>query len=91
ERPATFSYRDVDGADRELVLPAGSLAFTFCQVPVVYHRGDGPAITVELADGTQVNHPDASLDADASAAIFRRTGAVRALSVTLAGGTPARR
>lgn len=36
--PATFAYRDVGGVQQSIDLPARSLAFTFCQVPVVYSR-----------------------------------------------------
>jgi len=38
---STFRYRDVAGVPREIALEPGSLAFTFCQVPVVYRRSGG--------------------------------------------------
>ncbi len=79
--PATFTYRDVTGVERSIDLPAGSLAFTFCQVPVVYSRGDAVEITARLADGTTAIHPDGVLGAELSASIFRREGRVTALSV----------
>lgn len=65
-------------------LPADSLAFTFCQIPVVYHRGrdaEPMALTVQLADGTTKNCADGELDADLSASVFNRDGRVQALSV----------
>ncbi|EYR63563.1 hypothetical protein N866_19805 [Actinotalea ferrariae CF5-4] len=45
--PTTFRYRDVGGAPREVDLPAGSLAFTFCQVPVLY-RADDDAVAGQV-------------------------------------------
>ena len=37
-----------------LVLEAGSLCFTYCQVPVVYRIGDTHGLTeVFMADGTR--------------------------------------
>ena len=36
--PATFGYVDVNGESQTLALDAGMLAFTYCQVPVVYRR-----------------------------------------------------
>jgi hypothetical protein len=37
--PATaFEYVDVSGATLTLALPAGALAYTFCQVPIVTWR-----------------------------------------------------
>ena len=78
--PTTFTYHDVTQQERALPLPAGSLAFTFCQVPVVYRRVDGPGATptvvAHLADGSSVEGVDGPLDADVSARLFRRTGDV---------------
>lgn len=89
--PATFRYLDVAGAAREVELPAGSLAFTFCQVPVVYRRaavgaaGVPTSVTVDLADGSGVVVPDGALDADLSAEVFRRTGRVVRITVETPG------
>lgn len=78
--PTTFTYHDVAQQERGLTLPAGSLAFTFCQVPVVYRRVDGPgaalSVVAHLADGTRVEGVDGALDADVSERVFRRTGDV---------------
>ena len=41
--PTQFAYFDVAGRSRSLALPPGSLAFTLCQVPVVYELVDGRA------------------------------------------------
>ncbi|WP_225752815.1 hypothetical protein [Actinotalea sp. Marseille-Q4924] len=96
--PTTYRYRDVAGTPRELELPAGSLAFTFCQVPVVYrHVGPGSGddagpersarvarVEVVRADGRAVEAPDGVLPADLSAAVFARTGAVERITVHVA-------
>ncbi|HSO68298.1 MAG TPA: hypothetical protein VLQ67_01545, partial [Arachnia sp.] len=82
--PATFAYRDVSGEERTVDLPEGSLAFTFCQVPVVYHRGtdtETMVITAHLVDGTTEEHPGGRLSTDLSASVFRREGRVAALTV----------
>ncbi len=59
-------------------LPAGSLGFTYCGVPVVYSladsSGDGDvAVTVEWADGRSAQF-DGGLDRSTSAAVFARSG-----------------
>jgi hypothetical protein len=37
-----FRFLDVGGHRQELTVPASGLAFTWCQVPIVYHlRGEG--------------------------------------------------
>jgi hypothetical protein len=79
--PAEWTYVDVGDRSQTITLAAGSLGFTFCQVPVVYEKTDGPAgITVTLADGTTESVEGLSLDAATSAAIFERTGKVRQVS-----------
>ena len=66
EQPAEFRYFDVNGSDRSLALSAGSLAFTFCQVPVIYQRVTGKAwIHVTFADGSSAEHAGNMLDARA--------------------------
>ena len=84
--PRGFRYLDLHGAWRELGLPAGSLAFTWCQVPVVYRlAGDRSpaALTLTLDNGKTRHLPDAALDADDSAALFTRSGRIRQVTVDL--------
>ncbi len=77
-----FEIHDVQGLDHTLDLPADSIAFTYCQVPVVYQEvGEGPWLKVEFADGTDRRIDGAALDADVSAEIFGRTGRVQSLRV----------
>jgi hypothetical protein len=81
--PATFSWIDEAGRERAEDLPARALAFTLCQVPVVYRRGLEPTIRVDWAGGRAEIHPGDRLDAAVSAAIFGRTGQVERLVVTV--------
>jgi hypothetical protein len=81
EAPGTFEYLDVLGNDGTVDLMAGSLAFTFCQVPVVYRRADGLRVRVVRADGTAVKCPDGRIPADLSASIFGRQGEVDLIEV----------
>ena len=48
DRTATYSYVDIGGGRRELELPRRALAFTYCQVPVVYvcDEQTGPCLEV---------------------------------------------
>ena len=82
--PATLRTCDVDGADLTLDLPAGTLAFTVCQVPVMYELADGPVqLRVALRDGAELAVAGDALDHDLSDAVFRRTGRVRGIHVTV--------
>jgi hypothetical protein len=81
--PGSFAYRDLAGHRQTIELSADSLAFTFCQVPVVFHRGGPLEVVAHLADGSQVAGTDGALDAQVSAGIFRRDGRVRLLAVNV--------
>jgi hypothetical protein len=80
-----FRYLDLDGTWQVLEVPAGGLAFTWCQVPVVYRlAGDQvPGLELTLSDGETRHYPDATLAADESAWLFRRSGRIRQLTVDL--------
>jgi hypothetical protein len=83
---ATFSYVDGSGASQSIELAPGDLAFTFCQVPVVYVRGDVPSITVSLADGGERRIDGAVLPRDLSADVFNRTARVTRVTVARPAG-----
>jgi hypothetical protein len=76
-----FRLFDVDGEERSVDLESDTLAFTFCQVPVVVHRSRPPRIEVTSADGGRRTVDGLTLDAETSAAIFERRGTVRRLDV----------
>lgn len=75
--PSTFTCFDIAGNEMAIPLPAGSFAHTVCGVPVVYHQSDSDGMTVTMADGSQLETPDHTLDRDISQAIFSRAGRVR--------------
>jgi hypothetical protein len=80
---AAFSYVDTGGTSRSLDLAAGSLAFTICQVPVVYTRGKAASISVRHADGREERIDGNSLPVELSALVFGRSGAVERIQVTV--------
>ncbi len=82
ESPDVFRYYDVGGEARSIELPAGALAFTFCQVPVVYERVSGEGwIRVVLADGSKTTRPGGCLDELLSSELFERSGRIASISV----------
>ena len=80
-----FRYLDVDGNWQELNVPAGGLAFTWCQVPVIYRIDDNveSSLGITWADGRQQAQTQMALPAETSAELFHRSGRVRQISVTL--------
>ena len=81
KEPATFDYVNVGQQWQQLELPAGSLAYTLCQVPVVHLKGGTPGIEVKRADGSSQHVAGLSLDIDTSRAMFRRSNDVVQLTV----------
>ncbi|HLP42329.1 MAG TPA: hypothetical protein VK465_12535, partial [Fibrobacteria bacterium] len=74
-----FDFIDVDGKPQTLRLPAGSLAFTLCQVPVIYHlTGSSEPAKLALAyrDGKTVSLPELALGLDACGEIYARSGKI---------------
>ena len=86
DTPHRFAYLDLGDADATWDLPAGSLAFTYCQVPVCYRLGDGPRIELERRDGGLEMVAGDKLGVGASAAIFGRRGTYRRITVTIPVG-----
>ena len=86
--PRGFRFYDVAGDERVLEVGAGSLAFTFCQLPVVYERTDGERWTRAVLDDGEVREREGSaLDGETSREIFDRTGRVVRLHVGIPAGT----
>jgi hypothetical protein len=68
------------GADN---LAAGTLAFTVCGVPVVYHLADSPAIRLELAGDETREMSGERLDPDSSRSLFMREGKILRIDVDI--------
>jgi hypothetical protein len=83
---ATFEYFDVSAKPQRLVLEKDSLAFTYCQVPIRYRLGDTDGVKLLYSDGREKTFACLALDLESSQAIFRRRGAIAAVSVTLRAG-----
>jgi hypothetical protein len=81
-----YRFLDVHGQWQDLAVPAQGLAFTWCQVPVVYRlRGEGrPTLAITLRDGSIQTLPQLSLPARLSSGLFRRNGDIRQISLELA-------
>ena len=78
-QPAEWRY--AAAGEQHEQLPAGSLAFLLCGVPVVYRLADTARIRVH-ADGAEAQwRPGNALGPELSAALFRRDGTVKRIDV----------
>jgi hypothetical protein len=81
--PAEFAYYDVAGLKKQLRLPAGALAFTCCQVPVLYRLARENSLLLVPATGATRSYKELLLGADSSRQVFDRTGKVSRIEVSL--------
>lgn len=76
KQPARFQFVNLIGETESLDLAAGELAFTLCQVPVIYKIGSEPKVRVCFANGQVSEIEGNRLDAELSAKLFARTGEI---------------
>ena len=79
--PHNFSYVDLNGSEQTWQLPAESLAFACCQVPICYQIADAPSIQIQQCDGIIRTVAGDRLSAADSREIFGRTGQITRLTV----------
>ncbi|MEM9998016.1 MAG: hypothetical protein AAF809_09975, partial [Bacteroidota bacterium] len=82
DAPAEFRYVGLDGREHTLPLKTGSLAFTYVQVPVVYHRASTPRIRVVRSETREEAVEGTVLPADLSAEVFERRGTIARIEVS---------
>jgi len=79
--PVEFTYYDVNGTQRKIQLPADSLAYTICQVPVILKASDRNEIVIQFTNGSARTLQGHVLDQDSSRHIFQRDGDIQSLQV----------
>jgi hypothetical protein len=75
-----FRYLGVDNNWQTLALTANSLAFTWCQVPIVYTLSDDASVSVEL-DGKTQSTPTLDIAPDVAEHLFHRNGRISKITV----------
>lgn len=78
--PAELSTFDLSGAPLTVPLDRDTLGFTYCQVPVVFRLSDKRRIVLTRQNGSEEISGD-TLSAEASAALFARTGEITRIDV----------
>ena len=83
-QPASFDYVDLEGASQSLDVPAGSLAFTYCQVPVVYSLTAGAAsVRVVTEDRVDTEHDGCWLTPADSRRLLSRLGGIARIEIAV--------
>lgn len=84
--PGEFRYIDASGNDATLPLPARSIAFTFCGVPVVYRTSSAPRrlrVTRTNGEPRVVVLETGEFDRSLSRELFARSGQIQKIEVEL--------
>ena len=76
-----FKYFDLAGNEQELTLPARSLAFTYCQVPIVYSLASENQIEILDKTGSSQFSPSLNLGKSVSQSLFDRKGEIQKIHV----------
>ena len=81
--PTTFEYSNVHGGQERIGLPANSIAYTICQVPVVLQPSEAAYLTVHLSEGSTEQITGYVLDHVNTRHIFQRDGLIHHLVVSI--------
>ncbi len=85
DEPGRLEYVDAAGHEARLDVPAGGVAFTFCQVPVIYRFGGSERSVTILRGPAAETIPGDTLPAAVAEELFRRTGSLTAIEVAIPG------
>ncbi len=80
---AVFTTINAAGETRNWSLPAHSLAFTYCQTPIIYTSGQNAKIEVTFAGGQTVVRSGGRLDEGLTRQLLDRDQALEAVQVTI--------
>lgn len=84
-RSHSFFYYDVNNKKQSMMLSRDMLAFTFCQVPIIYIISPEKKVIVTLQDGSEKEMKGSGIDAALSRSIFQRDNKVKLIRVMLGG------
>jgi hypothetical protein len=78
-----FTYTDINKEIKTIQLNEQTICFTYCQIPILYKINDKVGVQVLYNDGSVKNFIGCKLDLETSKKIFKRTGEINQVIVTL--------
>ena len=81
--PRTYRFIDIHHDAKDIPLEPQSLAFSYCQIPVIYKIADSNSIEIVLQDTHNMLVEGLKLNKDFSSRIFNRSGEVQQLIVNV--------
>ena len=85
DQPRELRFVDATGCWRTIEVPAASLAFTWCQIPVLYRLNNESAgeVIVAFSDGGHEQLDSTELSKSLSDEIFQRSGRISQLTISI--------
>jgi hypothetical protein len=77
----SFKFVNLDNEITYMDLGKNSLAYTICQVPIIYNLSDNESIKIIFHDNSEINIKNHELDLKNSQNIFNRTNLIKAVHV----------
>lgn len=75
-KETNFEFLSISKENDSIKIPINALAFTYCQVPIVYNISDKDSLKVTFSDGKSKIIDSLMIDSETSDKIFKRTGEV---------------
>jgi hypothetical protein len=78
-----YHFIDVHKNSRQIKLSENSLAFSYCQIPIVYKLTNDIGIEIKFTNGQHKSINSLELDSEISSKIFSRNGEIEQITVSL--------
>lgn len=78
-----FIYRNLLGKKDVIELKAGQLAFTYCQIPVIYTLSDQHGVHIYTTDGQHLTLEESKINVQMSRSLFKREGTIHRIEVNI--------
>lgn len=79
-------FINVEGSKNNIILEKDSLAFTYCQVPIIYTKSKANQMELFYKNGTSEIVNSLALDIEKSKKVFQRTGEIVKIKVSIKEG-----
>lgn len=79
-------FINVEGSKNNIILEKDSLAFTYCQVPIIYTKSTANQMELFYKNGTSEIVNSLALDIEKSKKVFQRTGEIVKIKVSINEG-----
>ena len=81
ESESSFEFINLNDERVTINLDPGTFAWTWCQVPVVYHRADSDRMEVQYTDGNGATRSTLDLTKEETSQLFSRSGEIAQIDV----------